>query len=315
MKKFGRTSWAGILLAFFISLSGWCEVPLLINYRGFVDVSDPGIGLSTGAITVDLEFSLFDTIQIAGVTPLWSETQTVQLLDGNFAVMLGSVNPLSLALFASSQRYLGVAMSGFEVISPQLILSVPYAMQAGNVYSADNGRVGIGTTSPGAHLDVHGNIKAANNLTAGGNAVIAGNVSAGGALTSNSLTTDSVTANGLIHSTSGGFQFPDGTIIETVPTISGYSLDAADGDPEMALYVDNEGKVGIGTFSPAKDLQVAGEAIVDETLTVKQALAGLLSNHGWKIQTLPANWNSLAMPYGGLGIGMEGNQDGRSAGC
>jgi len=55
---------------------------------------------------------------------------------------------------------------------------------------------------------------------------------------------------------------------------------------------------------------VAGEAIVDETLTVAGSLAGLISNHGWKIQTLPANWNGLLMPYGGLGIGMEGNQDG-----
>ncbi len=303
-------------MATLMPFAGWCEVPLLINYRGYVDVSDPIIGLSTGAITVDLTFSLFDTIQIAGVTPLWSETQTVQLLDGNFAVMLGSVNPLSLGLFASSQRYLGVTMSGFELISPQLILSVPYAMQAGNVYSADNGRVGIGTTSPGATLDVQGNIRAANDIAAYGNvignanATVAGNASVGGTLTSDSLTAGSVTANGLIHSTSGGFQFPDGTVIETVPTISGYSLDAADGDPEMALYVDNEGKVGIGTFSPSKDLQVAGEAIVDETLTVNQALAGILSSYGWKIQTLPAGWNGLAMPYGGLGIGMEGNQDG-----
>jgi len=286
------------------------EVPLMINYRGYVDVSDPAIGLSTGAITVDLTFSLYDTIQISGVTPLWTETQTAQLLDGNFAVMLGSVSPLSLELFASSQRYLSVTLSGFELISPQLILSVPYSMQAGNVYSDSNGRVGIGTTSPGATLDVQGNIRAANNLTAGGNAAIAGNASVGGALTSDSLTTGSLTANGLIHSTSGGFQFPDGTVIETLPAISGYSLDAADGDPEMALYVDNEGKVGIGTFSPAKDLQVAGEAIVDETLTVNQALAGLLSGYGWKIKTLPAGWNGLLMPYGGLGIGMEGNQDG-----
>jgi hypothetical protein len=85
-----------VLILILIPFRSNADVPMLINYRGYVDVSDPAIGLPTGALSVDLTFSLFDTIQIAGVTPLWTETQTVQLLDGNFAVMLGSVAPLSL---------------------------------------------------------------------------------------------------------------------------------------------------------------------------------------------------------------------------
>jgi len=245
------------------------EVPLLINYRGYIDVSDPIIGLPTGALTVDLEFNLYSTLTIEGATPLWSETQTAQVLDGNFAVMLGSVHSLSHELFSSAQRYLTVSTGGILIAGPQQILSVPFAMQAGNVYSDSEGNVGIGTTSPDAELDVQGDI------------------------TSESLTTGPVTANGLIYSTSGGFRFPDGTVMGTFPTIIRYSLDAADGEPEEALYVDNEGRVGIGTLTPSKELHVAGEAVVDATMTLG----------GWKLQPLPSNWQGAYMPYGGLGIG------------
>jgi hypothetical protein len=37
---------------------------------------------------------------------------------------------------------------------------------------------------------------------------------------------------------------------------SAHSLDAADGDPTDAVYVDNDGNVGIGTASPGRALQV-----------------------------------------------------------
>ena len=39
----------------------------------------------------------------------------------------------------------------------------------------------------------------------------------------------------------------------------GYSLDAADGDPADAVYVDNSGNVGIGTLTPARKLHILGE--------------------------------------------------------
>lgn len=37
------------------------------------------------------------------------------------------------------------------------------------------------------------------------------------------------------------------------------SLDAADGSPARAVYVDNEGRVGIGTLTPASALHVVGD--------------------------------------------------------
>ena len=68
-----------------------------------------------------------------------------------------------------------------------------------------------------------------------------------------------MTAAGTIESTSGGFKFPDGTTQTTKAGTGagdGHSLDAADGDPVDVVFVDIFGKVGIGTASPDRQLEV-----------------------------------------------------------
>ena len=107
--------------------------------------------------------------------------------------------------------------------------------------------------------------------------------------------------DGIVHSTAGGFKFPDGTMQTSAATAGalvsvdgvsnpggdvdfvegdnititpnpagnsitfsspadGHSLNAADGSPIDAVYVDADGSVGIGTTSPQKKLHVyAGE--------------------------------------------------------
>jgi hypothetical protein len=68
-----------------------------------------------------------------------------------------------------------------------------------------------------------------------------------------------------------GLYCHDGTDWQFVGTAGGggggdgHSLDAADGDPEDALYVDDEGLVGIGTTSPELQLDVDGGIVAQGT--------------------------------------------------
>ena len=74
---------------------------------------------------------------------------------------------------------------------------------------------------------------------------------------------EKLTVNGTIESTQGGFKYPDGTVQDTAANGNGvngdgHSLDAADGTPEDAIFVDNDGNVGIGTTEPNATLQING---------------------------------------------------------
>src|SRR5579872_2191879 len=71
-----------------------------------------------------------------GGSPLWTETQNVQPdSQGRYAVVLGSTTGKGLpaSLFASGEaRWLGVQAQGYEEQPRVLLLSVPYALKAGD---------------------------------------------------------------------------------------------------------------------------------------------------------------------------------------
>ncbi|MCA9643219.1 MAG: collagen-like protein, partial [Myxococcales bacterium] len=56
--------------------------------------------------TLDFTFTFYADSD--GLTPLWTETQSVALSDGFFSVQLGSVTPFPAGLFDGSLMYLGV---------------------------------------------------------------------------------------------------------------------------------------------------------------------------------------------------------------
>jgi hypothetical protein len=63
--------------------------------------------------------------------------------------------------------------------------------------------------------------------------------------------------NGRIRSRSGGFVFPDNTIQSTAAG-DHHSLDADDGSPTDAVYVNYLGFMGVGTTNPTRPLSVNG---------------------------------------------------------
>jgi hypothetical protein len=105
-------------------------VPHLVKFSG--SVKDASGKPLTG--TAGLTFALYKDDQ--GGAPLWIETQSVPLdSSGHYSVMLGSTKPdgLPTDLFTSGEaRWLGVQPEGQAEQPRVLLLSVPYALKAGD---------------------------------------------------------------------------------------------------------------------------------------------------------------------------------------
>jgi hypothetical protein len=105
-------------------------VPTLVNFKGIItDVDGKPM---TG--TVGITFYLYQDSE--GGTPLWMETQNVQPdKSGRYAVSLGATKSAGLPtdVFVSGEaRWLGVQPEGQAEQPRVLLLSVPYALKAGD---------------------------------------------------------------------------------------------------------------------------------------------------------------------------------------
>ena len=105
-------------------------VPRLVNFSGRVSDA-PGRALSGSA---GVTFAIYS--EQSGGAPLWVETQSVVIdAKGNYTAQLGITKPdgLPLDLFTSGEaRWLGVRINGGEEQPRVMLLSVPYALKAGD---------------------------------------------------------------------------------------------------------------------------------------------------------------------------------------
>ena len=135
-RRFRATAVVWWLLLFSVSLSGQSQsaassaIPHLVKYAGVVkDASGRPL---TG--TVGVTFAFYAAEQ--GGSPLWIETQNVQVdSQGRFSVFLGATKSDGLPqdLFVSGEaRWLGVQPEGQSEQSRTQLISVPYAMKAGD---------------------------------------------------------------------------------------------------------------------------------------------------------------------------------------
>lgn len=112
------------------------DVPMLIGYQGRLTDSTGSPRNGTFSMT----FAFFDAVSAGNALPAgspWSETQSVQVTNGIFHVVLGSVTAIPAGLFtggpsdsAGPLRFLQVTVAG-EALSPRArIVSAPYAISA-----------------------------------------------------------------------------------------------------------------------------------------------------------------------------------------
>jgi hypothetical protein len=269
-------------------------VPGQLSYQGYlVNAADS----SAITATVEMTFRLFDT-ETKGAE-LWSETHpAVPVAGGLFDVQLGSVTPFGPGLFDGTPMWLQTEV-GTEVLSPRKpLVSVAYSHRANsaerlmdytlpdlddrwvNEGQADgvtgvmilDGEIVDADIAPGAAIDP---------AKIAGTAWTAGNDGAGSGLDADLL--DGQHAAAFI-----GMADLD-------------HLDAADGDPAEAVYVDDAGKVGIGTTSPTTELDVNGTVNATAYLGDGSGLTGIAGapDGDWTV----AGFDMYSGLSGNVGIG------------
>ncbi len=123
-------------------------VPSLVKFSGTLTGADgkPLTGVQ-GVI-----FLLYK--EETGGAPLWMETQNVQAdRNGRYSVMLGAANAAGLPaeVFVSGEaRWLGVQASGQAEQARTLLLSVPYALKAGDAETLGGRPASAFLTAPGS---------------------------------------------------------------------------------------------------------------------------------------------------------------------
>lgn len=134
LRKFMMSVFGCVMVSLFVATAVAQQqnniVPTLVSFSGtLTDVNGKPV-----SGTVGVTFSLFKDQQ--GGSPLWMETQNVQSdKSGRYTVMLGSTKSQGLptGLFASGEaRWLGVQPQNQAEQPRVLLLSVPYALKAGD---------------------------------------------------------------------------------------------------------------------------------------------------------------------------------------
>jgi len=208
-------------------------VPTLVNFKGILtDVNGKPL---TG--TVGVTFFLYEASE--GGVPLWMETQNVQPdKSGRYSVSLGATTSTGLPtdVFVSGEaRWLGVQPEGQAEQPRVLLLSVPYALKAGDAET-------VGGLPASAFVLANGT-----QGTGTGTKTVATPAAAATAKTAPPPANPNVTGKG---------------VVDFIPMWDTTS------DIVDSVIFQKTSEIGIGTTAPAATLDVNGKTDVRDTLTL-----------------------------------------------
>jgi len=119
---------------FCVAIAVSAQVPALIPYQA---IARDAAGQPLASTNINARFTIHDATPSGAV--VWQEIQTVSTTPlGLFTVQLGSTVPLTDVNWASGNKFMQVEVdfgAGFTDVGTQQMLSVPYALYAGNGFA------------------------------------------------------------------------------------------------------------------------------------------------------------------------------------
>ncbi|TDJ01723.1 MAG: hypothetical protein E2O76_03390, partial [Caldithrix sp.] len=215
------------------------QVPQTISYQGVLTDTDGNV-VQDG--NYKLTFRLYSSPDNSAL--LWEESQdNISVQAGLFNVILGSITPLDLPF--DQPYFLTISVNDGEELSPRIELtSSAYSLNARSVTdsSVTGKKIADGQV-----------VRALKILGPDGSRI--------------ATLTDSVKlrAGNNISFDVDGFTGEVSISASGQVAESRNALDAADGDPTDVVFVDEDGKVGIGTTAPTQQLEITGNLQLPHT--------------------------------------------------
>jgi hypothetical protein len=249
------------IVAFSSIVSFSQTIPQTLNYQGVLK-DGSGVILPNGNYSIT--FKLYNSAN--GGSALWTETKSINLLDGVFATQLGSTTPITLPFTES--YYLGVTVAAGSELTPRFPLSsVPYSFMSLNV---PDGSITATKIANGEVVKSLNGLKDAVTLVAGSNVTITPN--------GNNLT---------ISSAGGGGGIGGSGITNYIPIFSGTTTIGNSSIFQSGL------NIGIGTTNPGAKLEIIGDAKI-HSLTIGRGGSNIGTNSAFGNAALGNNTSGVA---------------------